>query len=449
MVIKEWYDYWNLREDPFTLSPLDFKGSISYELFIDTDNIKKIETDISSIVNGELKKKLIILGGRGIGKSTSLNYYYHQIATRVSKSYSDISLKKYQYILPLLITFNNPTIFQNISTFTQGFILEFLDSLSTALIDSELNPNITGTGYIVNYIKKLKDNNEISPNNLKDIIDLVNQHFQKTIIFIDNLDKIKDDEIILNWLNYSQGLFENIFWQENVATIICGGAQVTWLYTSDSDDFSWFFDKPIVMDPWNSQDIKALITKRLSYMSKNSKSYSINDYFEDEALNLIITGCLGCPRKCQDVARRFLIYGAEKECKPISHKFYIDNKNYFEKFMTRDPEEYLCHFTNWFLLSTKMQKSHRTALKNVTTLLKKNKIKAKSLVDDLFILYNTDNFESVSNPTDLQIGNIVQYNKIDNTYILDIKVYNLLKDIHEHNFNDQNLTEQFLLNVGI
>jgi len=445
MPARHWIKFWNFTKNPFFTTPLMYNDQHFYELFTKTKIVEKIEPIFLDNIESSHLKKLVILGGRGSGKSTIINHLYLRFYNLKKRAKKDPKYSNYLSILPVFIEITEIASFDNEKLLSDALCNEILRGLNKSLKDEIINPNRDATHHFEKSIDRCKNNCANKYHCIEDIISKLidDGYFSSIIIFIDNLDKATDDELIENWLSHAQGFFEGVLWRNNVHTVIVGGG--LFIDKSYKDEYGWFFDDTFKIAIWEYSDIKDFIDKRLKYRTNLGDSYNLDKYIEGPALEEIFQRCLGHPRTCQSALKKAMEIAAKKDVKPINQAFVLSNKSIFEGVLGVNEKE----IKNAYIEHLKSHVMYGTGFSRIVRLLNSSKVYTPTLIKDLMIMYRTNNFAKVNKQNDLKEYSIVELKTKKNEYWLDKDVYRVMQDIlYYHCDGDEKKLEVFLSDLA-
>jgi len=305
-----WYDskVWKMNPGiPFYIDPLKFEDNSDNlsKLFVKNSYLERIIQEINQIINSMegSNKRIYIIGERGMGKSTLLNYLY--------KLYmKDNNLVLYCDILGGRV--NENADYNFLYSIFNGF------QKSIAYLPKELEK-----------FKKriLTENNKFGKTvQLQSFLDqLINDISKKVkiIILIDEFDK-KNPDLALEVLSNIQ----NFLNKKNVFYIFAGTPK--WLDMLDVQDYSGLDGKRFRLKTWDLDTTEKVIKRRLAI------KLIYEEIFRNDALNEIVKKGEGIPRYILMRVNEILIEAGKRKIEKIDLKFVKDfgfwSLNSIEKF---------------------------------------------------------------------------------------------------------------------
>jgi len=276
-------------------------------LLVETEVFQDINAIINNIESLNISTRYHIIGTRGLGKSTVLNYIVYSL-------YNLLVLKK---VIPVYVTLGTATdevsleflFFRNllVNLFdVPDDIKEFHDE---DLFNDIINKLIEAKQV---YRKKLEDFGEVSFDfiyaALENQLLYIRKTFEKVVFLIDGLDK-QDTDVVLKFMRNNQERMNNIITKYNC--IFIDAADPSWRTTLDTREFSGVRGNSINLRSWTVSEIEELIQKRLERMF----IYSMP--FERKALEILVEDFQGNSREILQYATTLLHYAAKVNLKKI------------------------------------------------------------------------------------------------------------------------------------
>jgi len=300
-----WYIHW---DSSFDLAKggveLSFRKSEDMaHLLVETQAVRDIMGIIKNIRVEHISSRYHIIGTRGFGKSTLLNFVAFSL-------YSNVQSQK---VLPIYASL--------LGKATQEKELEFVffRSLLESLFDvpSDMKRFYSGELFL-EPLKRLASAEEEYRGKLKEFAQVtlefvyeafenqlkhLREHFDRIVFLIDGLDK-QDTSIILTFLRNTQERFNNII--NKYDCIFIDAADPSWRATLDSKEFSGVRGITIGLRGWTVDEVEALINKRLERIG-------IFEFpFDRKALDILVEDFQGNPREILQYTTTLLHYAAKE-----------------------------------------------------------------------------------------------------------------------------------------
>lgn len=313
-----WTSYWELATDPFSEEPLHYNTPNFERLLVRYAPIEEVDEILAELLQKRehlLRRRYYIIGLRGMGKTTVLNYVIREILEKPSGR-----------ILPVYVNnvhVKDPGDPIDPAKDSQKLRLNFCLRTIEALFDTVLHIFKKYTTEYASIEKarakyyELKGKISIDQSTaealLKEYLSRLKKDFDLFLLLYDELDKIDDYNTVLNFLRSSQGLLETLS-QYGCVLFICGIPDFSKML--HSSEYSGVSGHEIWIRSWSIQDAKTLIKSRLDYALFTGKFP-----FEDKVIEIICSKAEGRPRLIQSQARDALIWGAYAGLKRIDEKF--------------------------------------------------------------------------------------------------------------------------------
>jgi hypothetical protein len=300
-----WFIHW----DPsFDLArggvELSFRSSEDMlHLLVETEAIRYVNSLINKITSPSISSRYHIIGTRGFGKSTILNYVAFSLYNNIQSqkvipihasllgTASDEKELEFIFFRSLLESlFDIPT---DIKRF---YPKEPFPELMNKLIKAEEE-----------YKRKLKEFGQVTlefvytafENQLNDL----KQYFDKLVFLIDGLDK-QDTDAVLKFLRNTQERINSIISKYNC--LFVDAADPSWRETLDTREFSGVRGATINLRGWTVNEVEALIRKRLERIGIFIMP------FDRKALDILVEDFQGNPREILQYATTLLHYAAKE-----------------------------------------------------------------------------------------------------------------------------------------
>jgi hypothetical protein len=290
---------------------------------------------ISDPTSPMLSSRHYLIGTRGLGKSTILNYIAYRL-------FSEISEKK---VIPIYVSLlGRATNEKELEKYFFRSCLEGLLDLSTVFplygVEKLLKQTISRIDdAIIEYKTQIKNFGEISleyvytafENQLRHL----SEEFVKTIFLIDGLDK-QDMEFVLGFFRNTQERFNTLIAKFNCAFI--DAADPSWRDSLEMKEFSGVRGMSFHLRGWTLDEVELLIKRRLECV------YVFKMPFKKETLQVLVEDFQGNPREILQHATVLLHYAAKQRMPSIepgiarSIVWKEDAKNKLHDSIVREPE---------------------------------------------------------------------------------------------------------------
>jgi hypothetical protein len=278
------------------------------QLLVRTETTRFADKIIDKIVTTVVSPRYHVIGTRGFGKSTLLNYFAFRLFT-------ELPSKK---VLPVYTSFSGSA--ENEKDLEFIFFRSLLESLFD--VPSDLQKFQLHTTFVAasnhltsaknEYRQKLKELGHVSleyvSNAFENQLDHLRSSFCKIVFLIDGLDKQKT-EIVLKFMRNTQERLSNLITKYGLVFI--DAADPDWRETLGTKEFSGVRGVPINLRGWTLDEVQALIRNRLE---------SIGIYknpFDRKALEAVVEDFQGNPREILQYCTTLLHYGATERITTI------------------------------------------------------------------------------------------------------------------------------------
>lgn len=313
-----WLSYWGLATDPFSEEPLHYNTANFEKLLVRYAPIEEIDEILAKLYQEKerlLRRRYYIIGLRGMGKTTILNYVIRKILDEPSRR-----------ILPIYV--NNVHVkdpgdpidpAKDSEKLRLNFCLRTIEALFDTILHifreytSEYSSIEKARGKYYELKGKILIDQSTAEALLKEYLNKLRKDFDLFLLLYDELDKIDDYDIVLKFLRSSQGLLETLS-QYGCVLFICGVPDFSKML--HSSEYSGVSGHEIWIRPWSMRDAKTLVKCRLDYALFTNKFP-----FEDKVMEAICSKAEGRPRLIQSQARDALIWGAYSRVRRIDEKF--------------------------------------------------------------------------------------------------------------------------------
>jgi len=262
-----------------------------------------------------MRRRYYVIGLRGMGKTTILNYIIRKTFERPSER-----------IMPIYVNnvhVKDPEDPIDPAHNSEKLRLNFCLRTIEALFDTVLH---IWKGFTTEYSSferirakyfELKGKTPIDQATaealLKEYLNRLKRDFDVFILLYDELDKIEDYNTVLLFLRSSQGLLETLS-EYGCVVFLCGVPDFSKMLRSS--EYSGVGGHEIWIHTWSVEDAKALIKSRLDY-GLLSREFP----FRDKVVATICSKAEYRPRLIQSQARDALIWGAYAHLKVIDEGF--------------------------------------------------------------------------------------------------------------------------------
>ncbi|MHA1248587.1 MAG: phosphoribosyltransferase-like protein [Candidatus Helarchaeota archaeon] len=303
---------------PLSIDPLKYEENPERleKLFAKNSYLDKIINEINQIINienGDIKR-IYIIGERGMGKSTLLNYLFMNfIKNGYFALYCDLLGGRkeedadYNFLYSIYDGF-----YKSLKYFPKN-----LDKIKRKISNEDVN-KLGKSVQLQSFLEKI-------------IIDTSKK--TKLIILIDEFDK-KNPDIALNVLSNLQ----NFLNKKNVIFIFAGTPK--WLDILNVQDYSGIDGKKFRLNTWDLEITKLALKRRLE------EKFIFEEIIKDEAIREIIKRANGIPRYILTRINNILIEAGKRKIKLIDLKFVeefgfwsLNSIENFKKFLNNNQKE--------------------------------------------------------------------------------------------------------------
>lgn len=305
-----WHLHW---DSSFDLSrggtELSFRThSDMSQLLVETEPIRLVSRIIEKIATAYISTRYHIIGTRGFGKSTLLNYITFCLFSNLDS----------QRVLPvygsLLGTASNEKELEFI------FFRSLLESLFNVPSDMQRFPSKEKfteaqkqlTDAKEEYKMELKKLGQVSPEYIYAAFENQMEHLAKTFdkiaFLIDGLDK-QETDVVVKFLRNTQERMNTLVSKYNC--VFFDAADPSWRETLETKEFSGVRGVPINLHVWTADEVEALVRKRLETIG----IYQLP--FERKALEILVEDFQGNPREILQYATTLLHFAAKEHIATI------------------------------------------------------------------------------------------------------------------------------------
>lgn len=274
-------DWFGFYKDPWIDVPLNPQLEKKHnEIFVKTKKIKPILEELDKILNTKQGALWLVIGPRGIGKTTLLN-----IITYQANSHPNAFAEKIEP--PIYSVKKNPY-------YLATYIFE---KIYQKLIEP----------------KEINLKNDYSPENLKKVIEYYvhDEVTQFPVFCIDELDKLNTKED----MNFIRRFFvenQNYFQQLEYKSLIIISCSPDWVFLNSKDLSYLNYVNRIELGMLDLEEAKELVSKRLSVVSKK-----IEDVFVPDTIPHLLKISGGNPRILIQKCKKLCIEAFENQKKRI------------------------------------------------------------------------------------------------------------------------------------
>ncbi len=313
---EDWIEFFHLKGNPFSTNPLREDKDFQH-LFVETNDIKTRLFPIIKYLPTSQPKIRVLIGKRGAGKSTALEYARKKI------------LSMYQDVITIKIpeqrigTERRDPLYGIGSPLVWHMIKEIINTVEVhhpelfAKHQATFDRIADHLG-ITDIMTSRYPTWKVCRDALNKICQVLKQEDKKLFIAIDNYDKLTGElqKLALQFLrgNNSQPLFEDLM--ANGSTVIISLGLRFFNEIKEDPDFS-YLGEPITISELNVKEGIELLEKRLRIMYM-SEDFDIKSIFEPEALRLLVTYSKGIPREIITMAENCCEKAFELQTRPIT-----------------------------------------------------------------------------------------------------------------------------------
>lgn len=313
-----WTLYWGLTLDPFSEEPLYYNHENFEKLLVRYAPIQEVDEILENLYKERkrlMRKRHYIIGLRGMGKTTVLNYIFRKILEKPNERVMSIYINN--------VHVKDPTDVIDPAHDPEKLRLNFCLRTIEALFNTVLHVMKETVSEYQNFEKirakyfdrkgeKLIDQ-ATAESLLKEYLNKLKKDFDVFVLLYDELDKIDEYDTVLRFLRSSQGLLETLS-EYGCIIFLCGVPDFSkMLRTSEYYGVS---GHEIWINMWSADDAKSLIQSRLDYAM-----FSGTFPFRDKVIEAICNRAECRPRLIQGQARDSLIWAAYNRRKIIDEKF--------------------------------------------------------------------------------------------------------------------------------
>ena len=304
-----WYDNW---DDTFDLSgggnELSFRKGNFGALLVETEEVRLVSKLSSRIDSAGLSTRYYIIGDRGFGKSTLLNYMAYTL-------YKSLDGRK---ALPVYVTMSGE------GNDEKSLEFSVFDSLVKGLFDAPSDSKRMGAKtdgiesierlakaeveYKNSLVKFGRVSLEFVYTAFENQLRHISTDFKSIVFLIDGLDKY-EPEVVLKFLRKSQERLNSLIGK--YSCLFFYAADPTWVSTLESREFSGVKGHPIKLRGWTSEEVMELIRKRLETLG------IFVPPFRKEAVELLVKEFHGNPRLILQYGDILLRYAARQRFEEI------------------------------------------------------------------------------------------------------------------------------------
>jgi hypothetical protein len=305
-----WYIHWDSSFD-LAIGGIELsfrKPNDMNQLLVRTEATLLADKIIDKIATPLASARYHVVGTRGFGKSTILNYFAFRL-------FSELPSKK---VLPVYTSLSG--------TATDDKDLEsvFFKSLLVSLFDvpldirrfqlenefEEISTQLSKASF--EYKKQLQDFGQVSLDHvstaLNNQLDHLVKRFEKIVFLIDGLDKQKT-ETVLKFLRSRQEYLSNLITKYNL--ILIDAADPDWREILGTKEFGGIRGVLLNLRGWTCDEVRLLIENRLTRIG----IYQMP--FDQKALEAIVADFQGNPREILQYCTTLLHYAATEKIRTI------------------------------------------------------------------------------------------------------------------------------------
>lgn len=308
--IMAWYTHWDPSFD-LARGGIELSFRIHEDmshLLVETEATRMADRIVEKIGTPSVSPRYHVIGTRGFGKSTLLNYMAFCLFTNILS----------QKVLPVYSTLLGTAKDEKDLEFV--FFRSLLESLFDVPSDiekfqltSELYETLKQlTEAKVEYRKRLRDFGEVKLEYVfsafKNQLEHLQKGFQKTVFLIDGLDK-QETGIVLKFLRNTQEGLNNLVAKYNL--VFVDSADPSWRETLGTKEFGGVRGIQIDLRGWTPEEVEALIRNRLEMMAVYLMP------FERKALEMLVEDFQGNPREILQYCTTLLNFAATEHIRTI------------------------------------------------------------------------------------------------------------------------------------
>lgn len=305
-----WYVHWN---SSFDLSrggvELSFRNEDDMiHLLVETASIREVDSIIHNISGPNISSRYNVLGSRGLGKSTILNYFAYSLYKKIETL----------MVIPIHVTmFGTATDEKELEFIFFRSLLESLFEIPNDFSKfGDINKKSQIIGHLKNayaeYTDSLKKHGDVSIEFVYTAfnyqVSCLKQYFNKIVFLFDGLDK-QETELVMRFFRNTQ---ERINYMINkYDCIFIHAADPTWRDSLETTEYSGVKGRSINLRGWTISEIDSLIRKRLERIGVYSMP------FTESALQIIVENHLGNTRGILQYATTLLNFAAKEHIQNI------------------------------------------------------------------------------------------------------------------------------------
>lgn len=332
---------WHLHWDPsFDLArggiELSFRSHEDMtHLLVETEAIRLVNRIIDKIATPSISPRYHVIGTRGFGKSTLLNYIAYRLLSSIDTQkvipiYSSLlgaatEEKELEFIFfrsLLESLFNIPSDMEKFRA--RETFVRTLEQLTKA--KNEYKIQLKQFGRVsLEYVYTAFENQ----------LDHLREAFHNIAFLIDGLDK-QETDVVLKFLRNTQERLNTLI--SKYSCVFIDAADPSWRVTLDAKEFSGVRGFPISLRVWTVDEVEALIKKRLEMIG----IYQMP--FERKALEILVEDFQGNPREILQYGTTLLHYAAKERIATVGPGlarkivWTNDSKEKFLKFIISDTD---------------------------------------------------------------------------------------------------------------
>ena len=263
----EWYDKWKGRL-PYPVEELHYADGKFRTLIVSNKAIKEAEKLVTGISDVE-GRNYYIIGSRGIGKSTTLNYMIRRNLDRHREVENG-----FQNALFLLCPIPRTVSPSSARELAENIMYGILNGIVQTLQQEEVSiylkarfPDIMKetSNVLRKDVKKLEKIDDDPTNIVNRILSILSECYPHIFILIDDLDKTENVNLALKALWSYQATFNN--WKRLFRVILVISGKEEWVYAFDDiAEYSGIKGSDIILNDWEAEEAKLLVQKRLSLL---------------------------------------------------------------------------------------------------------------------------------------------------------------------------------------
>jgi len=277
-------------------------------LLVETEAVRLVGRILDKMLTPSVSSRYHVIGTRGYGKSTILNYVAYSL-------FSNLSSRR---ILPVYSSLlGKATTEQELEFIFFRSLLESLFHVPSDIDDFHLSETFHDvsehlTAAKVEYKQQLMTLGQVTLEYVytafENQLDHLKKVFQKIIFLVDGLDK-QETEIVLRFLRNTQERLNMLITKYNC--VFMDAADPSWRENLDTKEFKGVRGFTINLRGWTVDEIEALIKNRLEMMG----IFLVP--FDRKALEIVIEDFQGNPREILQYCTTLLHYAAKEHIETI------------------------------------------------------------------------------------------------------------------------------------